>query len=530
MGANALWDVATETGEIACAVLVPSTKTRHFSHAARQLANRSTFLPSVMYSDTWPAKTDYWEGLFSNRAVHLTGRLGLFHYIQRITKTLKKKHCDHYLAVNGLLKAIYRYNDNDYEKLLSALKNGTLSTKYSEDEITDLKSTKIFRQRYAKYLRKEIRPPMVLRQMLDDWFDTYKCSTSNPKRPARGRLDPLTGITLFTAETREAILNCKDKASYVQDPLPLEQMYKIIPPGPNSTHGLNEYLSRRGESSLESFHLMLAHFGNCGMRTSLADNLNLLGTARYNLGVRQKLRLTDENTQRSKIPAAFEAVVPFFNHTELRHINQLAIDAGVSNGCVPFTNVEPLPPDNGERFFSEYLSWMRKAKPTYDENDQCRCEYCRKYQSISARKKAPATQTETDNTQETLTDTHIAGTVDTNTTDLNNATGTYKNTATNLASATTEHRANQQLPQCQDSVRVQPMQHQQHAQQHIIVPTQPTFWHPSFAPPLPWMCPPPMLFPTTMQMPSFCCSRCREWHNTDNRRGRPPHDLSLIHI
>jgi len=77
---------------------------------------------------------------------------------------MKKKHCDHYLAVNSLLKAIYRYNEDDYEKLLCALKNGTLSTtKYSEDEIIDLKNTKVFRQRYGKYLRKEIRPPMAIK-------------------------------------------------------------------------------------------------------------------------------------------------------------------------------------------------------------------------------------------------------------------------------------------------------------------------------------------------------------------------------
>jgi len=38
-GANALWDAGTDTGEIACAVLVPSTKTRDFAHAAQQLSN-----------------------------------------------------------------------------------------------------------------------------------------------------------------------------------------------------------------------------------------------------------------------------------------------------------------------------------------------------------------------------------------------------------------------------------------------------------------------------------------------------------
>ena len=62
--------------------------------------------------------------------------------------------------------------------------------------------------------------------------------------------------------TKDAIVNCKEKAQHLQDPFPLEQMYDTILPNPNSPHGLNEYLSRRGESTLESFHLMLAHFGN----------------------------------------------------------------------------------------------------------------------------------------------------------------------------------------------------------------------------------------------------------------------------
>jgi len=279
LGAFALWDVATETGEIAAAVLVPTTKTKHFSHAAKQLSLRPNFKPSAMYSDTWPIKSSFWDGMFDGRTIQ--GRLGLFHCIQRITRTLKKTHSDYFSAVNGLLHSIYRYNEQDYEKLLLALKNGSLS-KYSDEEISDLKTTKLWRQRYGKYLQKEIRPPATMRAMLDDWFDRYKCSTTNPDRPARGRLDPLTGETLFTADTKDTLKNCKDKAQCLQDPLPLDHMYAVITPSPNSAHGLNECLSRRGESSLESFPLTLAHFGNCGMRTTLADNLNLTGTARYN--------------------------------------------------------------------------------------------------------------------------------------------------------------------------------------------------------------------------------------------------------
>ena len=91
MGAAALWDCTTETGEIASAVLVPTTKTQHFSHAAQALAARPNFNPKVMYSDTWPSKSDYWPLLFNK----LEGQLGLFHYVQRITKTLNKKHIDY---------------------------------------------------------------------------------------------------------------------------------------------------------------------------------------------------------------------------------------------------------------------------------------------------------------------------------------------------------------------------------------------------------------------------------------------------
>jgi hypothetical protein len=37
IGAVAVWDVAIDTGEIATAVLVPTTQTKHFSHAVIQL-------------------------------------------------------------------------------------------------------------------------------------------------------------------------------------------------------------------------------------------------------------------------------------------------------------------------------------------------------------------------------------------------------------------------------------------------------------------------------------------------------------
>jgi len=132
-------------------------------------------------------------------------------------------------------------------------------------------------------------------------------------------------------------------------------MYDEVPPHPNSKHQLTEFLSKRGESKLEAFHDRLAHFGNCGMRDTLADNLNLAGTARYNLAIRHKRSLlTPENTaaknpiewmeNRKKTPAAWEKMVPYFNHSELSYVNRMAITVGCTP---PFPSAEPLPPDNG---------------------------------------------------------------------------------------------------------------------------------------------------------------------------------------
>jgi len=377
-GANALWDVTTETGEIASAALVPSTKTMHFAHAAMSLTRRESFKPTVMCSNTWPAKSDFWDAISTNM---LQGRLGLFHYVQQITRTLKKNHIDHFHLVTSLLNCIYTCNNEDHDNLLRALKEGSLSTKYTDEDIVDLKQTKTFRQRYGKHSRKEIRPTNILCTMLDDWFERFKCTaTTDPNtRPARGRKDPVSGDMLFTPETKPMVEECKKKATYIQDPLPLEEMYDVIKPNANSPHQLNECLSRRGESCLESFHLMLAHFGNCGMRTSLAGNLNLTGTARFNLSIRPKRRLiaaTPKNTVRKKIPAAYESAVMFFNHTELTCINRIATQAGASQNELPFTCVEPLPPDNGEHFFSEYLIWMANTKPRNDLLGRCLCVQC----------------------------------------------------------------------------------------------------------------------------------------------------------
>lgn len=329
LGAKAVWDVATNTGEIAAAVCVPAMQTIHFSHAARQLTDRPHFNPAAMHSDTWPHKKEHWEKLIPG----LKGRLGLFHCEQRVISTLRKNHIDFYDALPDLLDALCEYEATDYENLLSALKGGTLSSKGNKlttEEITDLKRTKHFRKRHGKHLRKRLREPNTMVQRLDDWFCKHKVTSSDPDaRPARERLDPGRNIPLFTSDTKSAAENCKLKASHLADPMQIDHMCDKIQPNPNSKHQLIEHMSKRGESKLESFHDRLAHFANGGMRDSLSDNLHLAGTARHNLAIRHKRHLmTLEKAKRYDIPAAWEKIVPFWNHTELVHINQMAIKVG----------------------------------------------------------------------------------------------------------------------------------------------------------------------------------------------------------
>jgi len=362
LGAKAMWDVGTDTGEIACAVLVPSTKTIHFAHAAGLLLKREAFSPTVMYSDTWPNKKEFWMSMVPG----IEGRLGLFHFEKRILRTLRHKHIDYFDAVAGLLKALCSYCPMNYEKVLVALKTCTLSAKgkcYTDTEIGDLLGTKVFRDRYSKYLRKSLHPPQTIVHNLDAWFCRYKVTASIGSRPAEGRFDPFRQCPLFTPETKDAVTKCKEKAEFLSDPFPLDDMYDEIHPNPNSRHNLIEYLSRRGESKLEAFHDRASHFGNSGMRDSLADSLNLCGTARFNLTIRHKRSLIGSRNEkpvsaeeRRRMPAAWEVIVPYDNHSELQYINQLAKQAGATT--IPFPKAETLPPDNGERFFFRILDSM----------------------------------------------------------------------------------------------------------------------------------------------------------------------------
>ena len=157
-------------------------------------------------------------------------------------------------------------------------------------------------------------------------------------------------------------------------------MYQVIKPAQRSTHNLNINLSQRVESKVESFHGTLAHFANLNMNPLLADILNLQGTARYNVQQRHKLLISQDDpppVEANCVPQYFYTLPLFYNHTHLWFINDLAEQAGFKD-WIPFQNVESLPEDNGERFFSEYLDVLEKNKqyPAHPQNDRCQCPVC----------------------------------------------------------------------------------------------------------------------------------------------------------
>ena len=303
-GATHIWTCAIQTGEIAAACLVESSKSLEIAHAAECLARRPYFKPKALYSDTWPHGKEFWEMIFGN----VQGRLGLFHFMQRITKTLRQGHIDYHRALRDLSDAVYHWEPNSYAALISALKAGHLKKgsffhAYTDSEIDQLRMSPKFKENYAKWTMKVFHPAAVMRQNLMEWFNKYKVDASDPmNNPGAGRRDPKSLKTLFTVDTKPTLLQQLQHCERLQDVYPIEQMHVTIPPNPSSKHKLVAYLSLRGESKLEGFHGELAHYGNGGMKPELADSLNLMGTARHNVRVRHKLLLAKKGETNNSPP------------------------------------------------------------------------------------------------------------------------------------------------------------------------------------------------------------------------------------
>ena len=229
------WTCATETGEIASAVMVPTSSAFDFSHAAQSLTRRAGFNPKVLYSDTWPNGNDYWVCVFGE---NLQGRLGMFHFLQRIVRTLRQNHVDYIKAVADLCSCLYRWEKDSYNTLLKAFQEGVFPAGPKTcEEIHQMQFTKTFKRNYSKFLMKEMYPAETAQQNLKHWFARYKATaTDETTDPAGGRLDPNNGKKLFTPDTRKVLEECLKKVEYITDPVPTAEMYWYKEPTTRQKH------------------------------------------------------------------------------------------------------------------------------------------------------------------------------------------------------------------------------------------------------------------------------------------------------
>lgn len=376
LGAKAVWDVSTETGEIATLVAVSSTAASQYAHAAESLARREHFNPKVMYSDTWPNGEDFWELLFGSG---LKGRLGLFHFVKRIISTLRPSHPDYRRAISALRKCIYRYEATNEANVIRALKNGALGgQKCNDDQIHELRDSPRWKRLCDPYLRKIIFDGDKICLNLAEWFNDYKVDNSHGTTPGRGRLNPETGQKLFTPDTKPAIEAAKTTCMYLADVLPPEDMYRSIKPSSRSKHGLELQNSNRGESRLESFHGSSAHMANTSMRPSLSDSLTIEGTADFNTDIRERIKYEQmEPAEKELIPAWLHGQPFFYNDADMETLNGKAAYVGAPP---PYSDVRPVPKkNNGEVFLSQYLlqqQWRNENMMPHPENDRCQCKLC----------------------------------------------------------------------------------------------------------------------------------------------------------
>ena len=103
-------NVGTETGELASPVIVPTTEGIHFAHAVEQFSLRKNVNPKIHVTDNWPVNEDLFRIIYG---VGIILRLGIFHFIQRITNTLQKEHPDFGIACSELSECIFIEDPGD---------------------------------------------------------------------------------------------------------------------------------------------------------------------------------------------------------------------------------------------------------------------------------------------------------------------------------------------------------------------------------------------------------------------------------
>ena len=165
------FNVTNETGQMMGSFCCNSTAIGESAHAVEQMARRPSFHPSIYYSDIYPKGKEFWNMIVGSSVL---GRLGLFHYCQRVVRTLRDKHPQSTPAIKDLKLSIYEYDEDDLSNVVEALMEGKMggskSKKYTSKEIDEMMYTRVWKDRYDKYLKKKIHNPAIIGHKLRLWL------------------------------------------------------------------------------------------------------------------------------------------------------------------------------------------------------------------------------------------------------------------------------------------------------------------------------------------------------------------------
>jgi hypothetical protein len=362
--------IGVDTGEIASVAIVINEEQICYAHQAEQFSRRPNVKPKVHVSDICPKGIKLWQKLFAG----VTCQLGWFHFLQRITKTLRIEHHSYRLALAILQECVYWFDVGDLAHVKRCLEDGLLGRDNDGAEKCPSEKLESKAKKYRENVRVWSFDAGEIASRLLAWYERFKNDH-----------DEMIGEDLFTSDTEGAVVEQVGNAQWVTDEISKDELYIKVAPGMRSQTKLPIYIGRRGaESKLEKGHHAIAHFANGGMRRSLADFLGMAGVAYYNRKIRYRAHVARlDPRERAKIPSAFHRAPQYTNHLRLSLINQLGKAAGLSDDIYGYA--ETLPPDNGERFFSEYLFQQVEREEDgaqYERvTNQCLCTDCGKMRS-----------------------------------------------------------------------------------------------------------------------------------------------------
>ena len=161
-GKAATSTITTGEGMKASACIVPGGDSKYIAHQQETFSRRPNVDPKVFVTDDMPRNITMYEEIMGN----ILFCLGLFHFVQRITRTMVPGHEDFEAAVRDLTNGLSHDNQADVDNVKQALKQGLLGTtrnyKHTDDEINKMMKTFSWNRNYRKYIRSYLKNPLVI--------------------------------------------------------------------------------------------------------------------------------------------------------------------------------------------------------------------------------------------------------------------------------------------------------------------------------------------------------------------------------